>query len=385
MSEIIPFRRSARPSENVLRFLDSLGHREDAETYLKIFTSQKPETFAVVVLDEDVVRDDLDAVIFDLRYLVKMSLFPVVLVHASQDAMSKVDVEGYFEKARMPVKFLWDDIKPQELPDIVQNRIQKNTLAMMHIDKDRNIFSEIGKVARILKTRKIIYLRKAGGLYDQKTGEPIRLVNLRFDREKLTGQGVLSQDDEQFMLATERLIDQCTHSVHLVAVAPVNFLREIFTVKSMGTLIQQGTEIKCCKNWQEVNRDGLKILLQTSFGKKVKDSFFNHQIEAFYIEESYRGAALVHDFEGKSFLSHFAAGTEARGFGVGNDLWQAVNRDHKKIFWRSPPERFINRWYTKQCDGLHKTPDWIVFWKGIVPSEISGVIEYTLAQEDDFE
>lgn len=387
MSEVIPFRRSATtaPTENVLRFLDSLGHRQDAEGYLKIFTAQKPESFAIVVLDEDVVRDDLNPVIFDLRYLVRMGLFPVVMVNASSRTISAVDVEGYFEKARLPVKFLWSDTKPQELPEIVENRVQKNTLAMIHVDTDRNIFSEVGKVARILKTRKVLFLRKAGGLVNQKSSEQLRLVNLRFDRETLLGKGILSPEDDDFLQQTDKLIEQCTHSLHVIVISPLNFLRELFTVKGTGTLIQPGSEIKHFKSWEEVNREGLKVLLQTSFERKVKESFFKNQVDDFYVEEFYRGAALVRDFKDTSFLAHFAVGTEARGFGVGNDLWNAVNTDHKKIFWRSRPDRFINRWYTKHCDGLHRTADWVVFWKGIDPTQISVIIEYALAQPDDFE
>lgn len=386
MSEIIPFRRNTTaPTENVLRFLDSLGHRQDAEAYLKIFTSQKPESFAIVVLDDEVTREELNPVIFDLRYLVKMGLFPFVIVQASPDTLSAVDVEGYFDKARMPVRFLWSDTKPQDLPEIVENRVKKNSLAMMHVEADRNVFSEVGKVARILKSRKIIFLRKSGPLLNRKTDDRIQQVNLRFDRQKFLGTGILSSDDENFLRLSDRLIEECTHPVHVIALSPNNFLRELFTVKGNGTLIQPGAEIKRFGNWDEVNQNGLKVLLQTSFERKVKDTLFKNQISNFYIEEFYRGAALVQKVGDLSYLSHFAVGTEARGFGVGHDLWQTVITDHKQIFWRSHPDRFINRWYTKQCDGLHKTADWVIFWKGVAPAQINTVIEFALKQPDDLE
>jgi acetylglutamate synthase len=85
-----------------------------------------------------------------------------------------------------------------------------------------------------------------------------------------------------------------------------------------------------------------------------------------------------------SYLSKFAVGTEARGLGIGRDLWSAVTSNHKKIFWRSDPDKFITNWYVKQCDGMHKTPRWTVFWKGIETSQITTAIEYAITQDEDF-
>src|SRR3989338_5366558 len=152
MSEIIPFRKGLKPQELVLRFLDSPGHQQDAEEYLKIFTSQKPENFAFLILDEETIYGDLDALIFDVRYLVKMSLFPVILVQASDKALEEVDIEHYFEKARMPVSFLSNDLNPIETLEFIRNRSKKNTLALIHIEDHQDLFEEVNVLARTLKT-----------------------------------------------------------------------------------------------------------------------------------------------------------------------------------------------------------------------------------------
>jgi acetylglutamate synthase len=71
--------------------------------------------------------------------------------------------------------------------------------------------------------------------------------------------------------------------------------------------------------------------------------------------------------------------------GIGRDLWNEIIKSHKVIFWRSKPDKFITHWYVKQCDGMHKTDKWIVYWIGIKPSEITTAIEYALSLEEDFE
>lgn len=385
MSEVIPFRKGLKPQELVLRFMDSVGHKRDAETYLKIFTSQKPESFAIVVLDEEALTEDLDAIIFDLRYLVKLSLFPVVLIQASDETLRKLEVESYFQKAKLSASFLSNELNPLEKLEFIQSRIKKSLLALIPIGLDENIFSEIGKLANSLKTRKIIFLKRMGGLLNVKTQTQISLVNLRFEKDKLIGNGCLTQEDERFLQLSDELLRLCTHKVFISCVSPINLLRELFTVKGAGTLVQIGSQIHTYDNWDQLNKDGLKILLQTSFEKKVKDSLFTRPIDRFYIEEHYQGAALINSFEDMSYLSKFAVGTEARGLGIGRDLWESVTTNHKKIFWRSDPEKFITSWYVKQCDGMHKTPRWTVFWKGIAPSQITTAIEHALNQPEDFE
>lgn len=386
MSEVIPFRRGAiKPQELVLRFMDSIGHKSDAESYLRIFTAQKPESFAIIVIDEEVLAEDLDAVIFDLRYLAKLSLFPVVLIQASDNMLHRMEVESYFQKAKLAVSFLPDNLNLLEKMEFIQSRIKKNTLALLTVDTEANIFTEVATLAKTIKTKKVIFLKRAGGIQNIKTQTQISLINLRFDKDTLIGSNTLSQEDERLIQLSDELIHLCTHKIFVTFVSPINLLRELFTVKGSGTLIQQGSQIKSYSSWDEVNKDGLRILLQTSFEKKIKDNFMNRVVDRFYIEENFQGAALINKVKDLNYLSQFAVGTEARGLGIGRDLWAAVTENHKNIFWRSDPNRFITSWYVKQCDGMHKTPKWTVFWKGIEPKNITAAIEYALAQDEDFE
>jgi acetylglutamate synthase len=94
---------------------------------------------------------------------------------------------------------------------------------------------------------------------------------------------------------------------------------------------------------------------------------------------------LLKNHQDMTYLSKFAVGTEARGLGIGRDLWTEILKNNSCIFWRSDPEKFITHWYVKQCDGMHKTKNWVVFWKGVGSSQITDAIEYALAQKIDFE
>ena len=210
------------------------------------------------------------------------------------------------------------------------------------------------------------------------------MVNLRFERDQYLNSDDLSSRDKAILSNCDELLRRTSHQTCVSIVSPINLLRELFSVKGAGTLVQMGTSILTFHAWDEINKGQLKKLLELGFEKRVKESFFAKPMDYFYIEENYQGAALVLDYENMSYVSKLAVGTEARGFGVGQDLWETLLENHKRLFWRSDSEAFINRWYEKHCDGMHRLGRWTVFWKGLEPSQISLAIEFTAAQDDDF-
>lgn len=385
MSDVIPFKRPTKPQDLVLRFLNSVGHQRDAEFYLDLFTSTRPESFAMIILDEDVIRDEIDAVLFEIRYLIRLSLFPVVLIRSSNDFLEKLDIESYFKKVRIDMNFLSDEYTNDEKLEFIKDRIQRKSLPLLHLDPDLDIVAELTKLASILRTGKIIFLRKQGGIESLEDESLYSIVNLRFDLPELMKSKKTRPADLDLVKQCDQIIRKCDHKIYISIVSPNNLLRELFTVKGAGTLIQMGSHIKKINSWDDIDPRSLKRLLEMSFEKKIKDHFFSEKFDQFYIEENYMGAAVLKKHQDMFYLSKFAVGTEARGLGIGRDLWSEIERNHAKIFWRSKTEKFITRWYIKQCDGMHRQGEWTIFWKGIEPSQITEAVKYSLAQKEDFE
>lgn len=385
MTEIIPFKRPTKPQDLVLRFLNSVGHQRDAEFYLDLFTSAKPESFSIIVLDEEVIRDEIDAVLFEIRYLIRLSLFPVVLIRSSNDFLEKLDIESYFKKVRIDMNFLSDDFTNDEKLEFIRDRIKRKSLPLLHLDPDLSLSEELTKLAAILRTCKIIFLRKSGGVQNIESDMLYSIVNLRFDLPEMMKSKKVSEADLDLIKQCDQIVRKCDHKIYISIVSPNNLLRELFTVKGAGTLIQLGSQIKKVDSWDGIDPRSLKRLLEMSFERKIKDHFFKEKFDHFYIEENYMGAAIMKKHGKMNYLSKFAVGTEARGLGIGRDLWAEICQNNDKIFWRSKTEKFITRWYIKQCDGMHRAGDWTVFWKGIEPSEITDAVSFSLAQKEDFE
>lgn len=384
MSDVLPFKRPTKPQDLVLRFLNSVGHKRDAEFYVDLFTSTKPESFAIIVVDEEVLREEIDAVLFEIRYLMRLSLYPVVLIRSTNDFLEKIDIENYFKRAKIALNFLSDEYNNVEKLEFIKERIRKKTLPLMLLDPELDMVSEIVKLANILRTGKLLFLKRQGGVINQFDQDIMSIINLRFDLTRLLDEKIISESDVVFLSQCNDIIARCDHKVFVSVVSPNSLLRELFTVKGAGTLIQFGSKITTFNNWDNIDPRSLKRLLEMSFEKTVRDDFFTEPMDYFYIEENYMGAAMLKKHGELTYLSKFAVGTEARGLGIGRDIWNELIKNHQKIFWRSDPDKFITHWYVKQCDGMHKTKDWTVFWKGLDVNEITESVAFALGQKIDF-
>lgn len=183
----------------------------------------------------------------------------------------------------------------------------------------------------------------------------------------------------------KRLLDQTPLTLTGVTVVnPLQFLRELFTVNGAGTLIRRGSRIDVRQGWEAVDLPRLRALFESAFGRTIRDDFFTRPITRTFVEESYRGAAIVAETAVAPYLTKFAVDRQAQGEGLGGEIWSLVTRDYPSFFWRSRPDNPITAWYVKQCDGLVRFPEWHVFWRGLPVETIDPAIRHALACESDF-
>jgi acetylglutamate kinase len=128
----------------------------------------------------------------------------------------------------------------------------------------------------------------------------------------------------------------------------------------------------------------LRQLLDSAFGRPLRDSFFARDIDTLYLDEEYRGVAIVQNTSLGSYLNKFAVEREAQGEGLGRDIWEMLTREHPRLFWRSRRHNPIDPWYIQQCDGMMRVDHWHIFWKGFPPKLLADAIAFALAEPEDF-
>jgi acetylglutamate kinase len=255
----------------------------------------------------------------------------------------------------------------------------------------------VSDLAAQLCTRKVALIRRRGGFTLQSErrvsraekwqlaleGNTLSLVNLKTDAELLHGELLGKLDRELLSLAQEILLR--VGGLMVSVTSPLDLLRELFTVRGAGTLIKQGSEINRYDSYRDVDQQRLAALFDTSFERKLGGEFFAAAPRVVYVEQDYRGAAVVTDTPIAPYLSKFAVEPAARGEGMGRDLWTHLSRDFPTLFWRTRADNPTRAWYTSVCDTLVRRDRWHVFLRGIEPEQIAPAVRYAEALGDDFE
>jgi GNAT superfamily N-acetyltransferase len=377
------------PADVVHRFLESVGRRSEAEFYLALFRAETKESFATIAVDASLVRHAAEAVVLDLRFLAALGLTPVVVVgltdaHEIEEQVARL--RRRLERGEVPVAVLSRGEPDAELHAAIAAAARKGIIPIVPFGPAEGSveqrFARLGALLASLRTRKLIVLNRRGGLRHR--GATIPIVNLTTEYDALAASTDLAPKQRALLAEARRLVfERVPHKLTIAVTSPLDLLRELFTVKGAGTLLRRGAVIETREGFASVDVAKLRALLAASFGRAPADSFFERPVSRIYLEEGYRGVAIVEETPLGTYLTKFAVEREAQGEGMGRDLWEALVAAHPTIFWRARPDNPIGAWYTKLCDGMIRGPEWQVFWKGLPTDKVAEAVAWTLARPVD--
>ena len=374
-----------KPAEAVLKFLQSVGRDSEADFYLKLFRATARESFAAIAVEESTLELSSDAVALDLRFLAALDLIPVVVVGLHEPGGRP---QAYAERLAEALQSAGVSIQLME-PGADETRVvsavRLGSIPILPLPEpdERTRYYELGGLLSALRTRKLIFLLPEGGLLCG--GELVSVVNLSHQYEQLLACPDLSPSQRTLVQRTRQLIfERVSHKLIVSITAPLHLLQELFTVRGAGTLLRKGVRVNAHRGYVTVDMARLRLLLEHSFGRAPAEGFFDRQVDRAYLEQDYRGAALLVDTALGGYLTKFAVTREAQGEGIGHDLWQCVTEDYATLVWRARPENPITPWYEKQCDGRVRAGRWIVFFKGLDPARIPEAVQLALDQPVDF-
>jgi ribosomal protein S18 acetylase RimI-like enzyme len=381
------------PADVVLRFLESVGKRSEADFYLQLFRSEPKEQFACLSVDANVARTAYEAVVLHLRFLSNLGLFPVVALGLFEptDAPEHAGrIKRRLDKAGVPCALI-SPSSAEALAEACLLATRGGTLPIVVFTAAEGAtpeerFARLGALLTTLRTRKIIFLHRPGGL--RLKGALVPVVNLseqKGDLEKLEASKELSCKERTLLGWSKRLVFELVpHKLTVSITSPLNLLRELFTTKGAGTMLRRGARIEKKATYQELDLARLQKLITSAFGRSALDHFFDREPLQIYLEQGYLGAAVLSATHLQAaYLTKFVVDREAQGEGIARDLWDAFAADYPRVFWRARQGNPINDWYTKLADGLMRFPDWIVFWKGLAPQEVPEAVAWALAQPVD--
>ena len=368
----------------VIRFLTSIGRPEDAEFYLKIFKSQRPERFAIIVVADSVMETTPEVLAADLRFLAQLQLTPVVVFGLVTPATS-AHYAGMIHSLLFPQ--IHCAIVSAEHAQQVRAVVHDGGIPLVsvpeHVDTIDHRFDVLAALATVLRSCKIMFLGTRSGLqtYD---GTVLSLVDVTTEMDAFTGPKRLPPHQHALLQQVSRLFQTIDCRTTIAVTSPLDLLRELFTAHGAGTLIRQGSTITRFTAFRHVDTLQLRALIETAFGRTLTEDFFARPIHALYLADNYRGIAIITDTPTGYYLTKFAVDRQARGEGVGHDLWRALHTHCPQLFWRSRTDNPLVTWYAQQCDGLIRDESWHIFWRGLHTEDIPRAIDYARHTQIDF-
>jgi acetylglutamate kinase len=381
--------------EIIQRFLESVGQKADVDLYLKLFRSQRKESFAILVAGAAIVKSALDPVHFDLRILNGLGLVPSVVVglFEPKDADRQAQrVQDWLVEDAVPARIVPTGPEPELAPatiEAVRSAINAGEIPLLSLEGAREAtidkrFRLLAQLTQALETRKVVFLSRRAGL-EPASGGHLNVVNLATDYERLMTTGGFSRGQAMLLRHVKQLLENVPQRMSVTVVNPLHLLRELFTVSGSGTLVRRGSRIDTHTGWQSLDEVRARGLFESAFGRPLRAGFFSDDVERIYLEEGFRGIAVVRNTKVAPYLTKFAVDRQAQGEGIGTELWSVLARDFPTFFWRSRPANPITPWYVKQCDGLERFPEWHVFWRGLPVSSIEAAIEHARSAPVDLE
>jgi hypothetical protein len=363
-------------NKTIRLFLDSIGKRDEYQYYLKRFQASRSAAFALLCPDRLGFEQAAEVLAFDLDFLLKLEIFPAILLCGS-DAGEMREIltarGGRFAEMDLSGRVLNRWVLA-EVADFLKKCRKEHALGIL-INSGLTCAETLPNLVPAISKR-IHFLRLSGPLHSR---EGQALMNYNYRRPD---RPALADEDIGLAGTAERLLEMYP-DLHISIASPLKILEELFTVKGAGCLVRRGSVIRKIEDPAELDFERLSQLMFSSFGRQIKESSLR-RAELAFVEENYRGVALLERHNDTWYLSKFAVETAARGEGLAAEIWDDMIAADPPVFWRARAANPINHWYSRHADGSHRAGEWIIYWRNIDWRELAGIIEYALGRSDDF-
>lgn len=371
--------------ETVLQSLSAVGAQHEAKFYAELFARQDAETFAMLVVDPRCLKDPLlEALIAALRILSNLKLCPTLVVGALEDGRTSAKFQAQRlsrDLDRSGVRALKLNTASYGLIKEVQKTARSGKMPILEMT-DRRGKMNLAELVKALQPKKIIFLQPSGGL--NQYGR--RRANLTIaELPDFMDSQSFSVGQVRFLDSVLELEKSAKARRSYVIASPLNLLGELFTTRGTGTLIRRAIELTSGSSFKDFSEPKITRALETAFEKRLNESFFDTPLYAGFVETDYRGGALFKEQAGLPYLSKFFVLREARGDGIARDIWDAACAEVPAFLWRSRINNPFNAWYMRKCDGMQRSGDWRIFWKGLDATESGEAIAAAASAPDDFE
>ena len=386
----VPPTDGAETSDAVLRFLESIGRRSEAEFYLALFRAASKESFANLVIGASVLRDGADAVVLDLRFLRGLGLVPVVSLGFGSSGPGRRrpgrTLHRRLERAEIPSQTY--STETPSLADAVTESARNGVIPIVAFTSgDANDavarFDALGDLSVALKTRKLIFVARRGGLRLRNPETPLPIINLSTDYDKLVAKRALSPK-RLFLLEQSRrlLVERATHSMFIAVTSPSCCCVSSSPCAAPGRS-SSAARPSCARAGSPTpTPHALAAFCSRASEESYRLTFSNARWRRYMSRRLGARRSSARPRSGPTLQVRGGARGSRRRLGP-RHLATRGQRPQNPL-WRARPDNAIAPFYVQECDGMVRTEQWNIFWKGLAPDRIPEAIATALAEPVDF-
>ncbi|ORX39130.1 hypothetical protein BD324DRAFT_576956 [Kockovaella imperatae] len=242
-----------------------------------------------------------------------------------------------------------------------------------------------GELARVLEPMKIVYLNEKGGLFHGVTGKKLSTINLDEEYDSLMKESWVKFGTKLKLREIKELLDTLPRSSSVAIISTDMLQKELFTDAGAGTLIRRGYKLYKQDATDAVGSTQLRQVFQErdpdviSGKKSVAEIFgdFKATPHTIYGDEPLDVVAVVSHPPGETpVMTKFLPSRPGILNKIVDNVFDAVKKDHKRLFWTANADDENRAWHFERADGSFTRAGRSLFWYG-VPNvkEVEGIID----------
>ncbi|KAI0696637.1 hypothetical protein BC835DRAFT_1519514 [Cytidiella melzeri] len=231
-----------------------------------------------------------------------------------------------------------------------------------------------GELAKELEPLKIVFLNEKGGLFHGVTGEKLDTINLDEEYDELMRQPWVKYGTKLKLREFKELLDHLPRSSSVAVISADSLQRELFTDSGAGTLIRRGYKLFKHKSLESVGPDRIRQVIHdrdpdvltgdlsvTGVLNELKKTPYT-----IYGDEPMDVVAIVTEPEGEMpVMTKLLASRSGILNGTVDNVFNAVKKDHRKLFWTARADDENRAWHFERADGSFTRSGKSLFWYGV--------------------
>ncbi|KAF9513769.1 hypothetical protein BS47DRAFT_1343767 [Hydnum rufescens UP504] len=231
-----------------------------------------------------------------------------------------------------------------------------------------------GELAKELEPLKIVYLNEHGGLYHGVTKEKLDVINLDEDFNSLMKEEWVKYGTKLKLREIKELLDHLPRTSSVAIISADSLQKELFTDSGAGTLIRRGYKLFKHDSLEAVGADRLRQVIHDrdpdviSGYSSVSGALteLSKTPYTIYGDEPFDVVAIVsHPPNEIPVMTRFLPSRSGILNSVVENVFNAIKKDHRKLFWTARADDENRAWHFEKADGSFTRAGKSLFWYGI--------------------